>query len=145
MSTDHSYLSLEQAFDSINFQTAIKQALQETMFLNALGINPRQLRNTVETCSSCFNRFLSDGDPAGVEIYGQQLASIGMGHQGVLALVQAINQWCGKADNTLLSEIALSSRFSLPLLRGYMQAREQRILFQQEQTRIALDRARESH
>lgn len=132
-------------FDSNSFQAAIRQALQETMFLNALGINPRQLRNAVETCNSCFNQFFSDGDPAAVEIYGQQLAGIGMGHQGVLALVQAINQWCGRANNTELHEIALSSRFSLPLLKGYMQAREQRILFQQEQTRIALDRARESY
>ena len=134
-----------EAVGDASFEMAIKQALQETMFLNALGINPRQLRDVIQSCNKCFKQFLINDEIIPIENYGQHLANIGMGHQGVLALVQAINQWCGRADNTQLYEIALSSRFSLPLLKGYMQAREQRILFQQEQTRIALDRARESY
>lgn len=36
---------INETFDSLGFQAAIKQALQQTMFLNALGINPRQLRD----------------------------------------------------------------------------------------------------
>ena len=86
---------INETFDSLGFQAAIKQALQQTMFLNALGINPRQLRDAVGSCTSCFKQFLIDGEVAPIEQYGQQLANIGMGHQGMLALTQSITQWCG--------------------------------------------------
>ena len=40
-----------EAVGDASFEMAIKQALQETMFLNALGINPRQLRDVIQSLS----------------------------------------------------------------------------------------------
>lgn len=144
MSTDYTSVPLTQSFDSRSFQATIRQAMQETLFLNSRGINPRQLRDVIQECSTCFQQFLADSDNTGVEGYGQKLASIGIGYQAILALVQAVNQWCGTSESPQLRQVGSSSSFSTPLLLGYMQAREQRLLYEQEQTRMALDRAREN-
>ncbi len=137
--------ALADDIDIQNFKAAIRQALQETMFQNALGINPRQLREVVEQSGSCFQHFAGDGETGSVEAYGQKLATLGMGHRAVLALVQSINLWCSQSAQERLREIGLHSRFSTPLLAGYIQAREQHILVEQERTRVALDQARGYH
>jgi hypothetical protein len=117
-------------------------ALKTTLFASNLRINPRRLQGIAADTTAAYLSFvageLRDADANG---YGRRLAGEGLGHAGLLALVATLlrSAWgSGPEDGAVHPAITYTGA----LLAGYMAAREEALLQEQERTRVALDRAR---
>jgi hypothetical protein len=117
-------------------------ALRATLFASKLRINPRRLQAIATAAADSYLAFAAgDLEPAAASSYGRTLAADGLGHAGVLALVEALllAAW---ADEPGEAAPPRALGYTSSLLAGYMAAREEALLHEQERTRAALDRAR---
>ncbi|MCS7177772.1 MAG: hypothetical protein RML46_06920 [Anaerolineae bacterium] len=123
----------------------MRAALEEHAFTNRALFPPRQLAEFARQEAESFLSFLRDPDEAMARERGRSLARQGLSHRSVLALTQALQEVGWESANP---EVELWPPFQQTighyvraLLEGYMAAREESILEQQEKTRQALLRA----
>ena len=117
-------------------------ALRATLFASNLRINPRRLQAIAGAAADSYLAFAAgDLEPAAAAAHGRALAGDGLGHAGVVALVEALllAAW---ADEPGEAAPPRALTYTSSLLTGYMAAREQALLQEQERTRVALDRVR---
>ncbi|MBC7225971.1 MAG: hypothetical protein H5T61_01885 [Thermoflexales bacterium] len=123
----------------------MRAALEEHAFTNRALFPPRQLAEFARQEAEAFLAFLSDGDEGVVRERGRALAQQGLSHRSVLALVQALQEVGWESANPEVelwpSLQGAIGRYTRAFLEGYMVAREESILEQQEKTRQALLRA----
>lgn len=123
----------------------MRSALEEHAFTNRALFPPRQLAGFAQQEAEAFLAFLESGDERAAQEQGRNLARAGLSHRSVLALTQALQEVGWESANP---EVALwpplqkaIGRYIRAFLEGYMAAREESILEQQEKTRQALMRA----
>jgi hypothetical protein len=117
-------------------------ALRATLFASNLRINPRRLQSIAAAAADSYRGFAAGGqEPAAAHAYGRSLAADGLGHAGALALVEALLMAAWSEEPATAAPPAALS-YTSALLAGYMAAREEALLQEQERTRVALDRVR---
>lgn len=117
-------------------------ALRATLFASNLRINPRRLQTIAAAAADSYLAFAAgELQPAAATAYGRSLAADGLGHAGVVALVEALllAAW---ADEPGEAAPPRALGYTSSLLAGYMAAREAALLQEQERTRVALERVR---
>ena len=134
------------AADSVNLadmEQLLRRSLQVTFFSNDRNSSPRRIGQLARELAESFARYMSGHTLADESVrgLGERLARDGIGHQSLLGLVDALHSigWTYPLRDT---KAPASVRYCNPLLAGYMRAREECLLKEQEQTRLALDRAR---
>jgi hypothetical protein len=122
---------------------SLRSALQDTLFGSRKRVTPRRLGQIAEDASASFGAYVeSPTDAQTVCDFGRRLASDGLGHTTILALVATLQTYTwGQAVGHGAKQPAAVS-YSTSLLCGYMEEREAHLLKEQEMSRRALDRAR---
>jgi hypothetical protein len=121
----------------------LKRALQSTIFSSNLRVSPRRVNQIALEIAATFRQFLEErGSDAPTFEYGQRLASEGVGHRTMLALVEVLHRASWAQADVGGEDLPASVQCSSQLLAGYMAGREAYLLQEQERTRMALDRAR---
>jgi two-component system, cell cycle sensor histidine kinase and response regulator CckA len=123
---------------------AINAALLATAFENRFSLHPRRLAEIGQAFCRGFVDHLGTGDEEAAAGLGSRCAHEGLGDDTIPVLLARIQ---GFLIETLGPDIGLLmavDRFATPLLRGFMTAREDQILRDQEQLRRALTSALES-
>jgi hypothetical protein len=136
MTTAHSALTAAELTDRL------AAALRATLFASKLRITPRRLQTIAAGAAASYLAFAAgELEPAAVDAYGRELAADGLGHATLLALVELLLRAAWEAEP---GEGAPSKAlgYTGALLAGYMAAREEALLREQERTRAALDRVR---
>lgn len=96
-----------------------------------------------DSCAESFQRYAElQTDNETVQAFGEQLAQAGLGHSSLLALIKGLQDFVW-GQGELIGEARAASCYCLPLLAGYMAARETYLLAEQERTRLALERAQQ--
>jgi hypothetical protein len=121
---------------------ALQRALQATLFTSGLLITPRRVAQVAREIGHGFQAFVTQGDGASVYEAGQRLASDGLGHASVLAIVEALHESSWRQAAGAQEAQPASVSYCGKLLAGYMSERESSLLREQERTRVALERAR---
>ena len=121
----------------------LKRALQSTIFSSNLRVSPRRVNQIALEIAVTFCLFLAERDSdAPTFEYGQRLASEGVGHRTMLALIEVLHRASWELADISGADLPASVQCSSQLLAGYMAGREAYLLQEQERTRMALDRAR---
>jgi hypothetical protein len=129
--------------DGAGLAAALKQALQATVFTSSLRIAPRRIQQISHEIAAAFHEFQKERqDTAITYTYGRHLAQEGLGHDGILALIDVLHRACWESAGATASGLPASAQYCHPLLAGYMAGREAHLLQEQERTRLALERAR---
>ena len=121
---------------------ALQRALQATLFTSGLRITPRRVKAVAHELGVAFQACVQQNDYSAARQTGQHLASEGLGHGSVLALVEELHRSSWKNGGCAEASLPASVRYSGGLLEGYMAERESLLLREQERTRVAFDRAR---
>jgi len=117
-------------------------ALKATLFASNLRINPRRLQTIAADTAGSYLAFAAgEQEPDAVTSYGRGLATDGLGHATLLALVDRLLRAAWEAEPTEGAPSKALS-YTTALLAGYMAAREEALLQEQERTRAALERVR---
>ena len=121
----------------------LKRALQSTIFSSNLRVSPRRVNQIALEIAATFRQFLEvrSSDASTFE-YGQRLASEGVGHRTMLALIEVLHRASWAQPDVGGEDLPASVQCSSQLLAGYMAGREAYLLQEQERTRMALDRTR---
>ena len=129
--------------DLADLERRLRQSLQATFFDNDRNCSPRRLGLLARELTESFARYLNGEAPdEAVRALGDRLARDGIGHQSVLGLIDSLHRVGWARAQAADSAPPASLGYCGPLLAGYMRGREDALLKEQEQTRLALDRAR---
>ena len=129
--------------DQERLKIELKCALQSTIFSSNLRVSPRRVNQIALEIAATFCQFLAERDNhAPTYLYGQRLASEGIGHRTMLALIEVLHRASWEQADVGREDLPASVQCSSQLLAGYMAGREAYLLQEQERTRMALDRAR---
>ena len=129
--------------DRERLEIELKRALQTTIFNSNLRISPRRMNQIALDIAKAFGQFLEEQASAEtIYAYGQHLASEGVGHRTILALIEVLHRASWEQADSRGADLPVSVRCSSQLLAGYMDGRETYLLQEQERTRLALERAR---
>jgi hypothetical protein len=129
--------------DQERLEIELKRALQSTIFSSNLRVSPRRVNQIALEIAATFRQFLAERDSdAPTFEYGQRLASEGVGHRTMLALIEVLHRASWELADIGGADLPASVQCSSQLLAGYMAGREAYLLQEQERTRMALDRAR---
>lgn len=115
----------------------LQAALRATIFESRLAVTPRRLAQLADEAAADFIGYADGHNDAMARALGRRLAGEGLGHRAALALVEALHS----AAETQ-GQRQTTAQYCTQLLWGYMEAREEHLLREQERTRIALERAR---
>lgn len=118
----------------------LQASLRATIFESRLAVTPRRLAQLADEVAADFIGYAACRDGAMARARGRRLAGEGLGHSAALALVEALHM-AAETPEQRQATVA----YCTPLLCGYMEAREEQLLREQERTRIALERARARH
>lgn len=114
-------------------------ALRATLFESRLTVTPRRAAAIAAEAASSFEDYLAgQTDAEAAWRLGGYLVKEGLGHNTLLALLAALDGH--GAEGATPGRTPLG--FCLPVLGGYMAAREDYLLKEQERIRLALERAR---
>lgn len=123
---------------------ALALKLRETAFENRYSLHPRRLTEIgTELCQS-FLHFLDVPDKTTASESGRGYAREGLGEKPVLALVSCLQRFSLEELGRDTQSLDNIDEFTGPFLEGFMTARENQILNDQEQLRRALSTALES-
>jgi hypothetical protein len=123
----------------------LQQALQATLFASGQLITPRRIAQVARDIGAAFRAFEQQNDCDAVCEAGRRLATEGLGHGSVLAIVEALHGSSWRQGACPEDHLPASVRYCGKLLEGYMSERESSLLREQERTRLALERARAQH
>ncbi len=124
----------------------LHQTLRAMSMSNRMLISPRRLEEMAQEEVEAFLHFLETGDEEGIRRRGGRRASEGLGGRSALAMTEALRRACWTANlekETLHVALEASGRYANAFLEGYMSAREEEILREQERTRHAFQRVLE--
>ena len=127
----------------------VQAKLGELAFTNHYTLHPRRFAEIAREESEAFLRFVSRATEDDARVRGRALAQIGMGEKSVLSLHRLFRNFCQQTLGTEAREAldaALNSidGYTCALTEGFIAAREEQILRNQEQLRRALSAALES-
>ncbi len=116
---------------------------------NRYILHPRRLDALAAEEADAFLQFMDSGDERAVVSRGENLAREGVGEGTVLSLLPQLHEFCGDGLPSLPVESLVSVRersnlYLQRILDGYIKAREEQLLKDQEQLRRALSSALES-
>jgi two-component system cell cycle sensor histidine kinase/response regulator CckA len=127
---------------------ALDASLRETAFDNRYALHPRRLSELAQEIGGILIRFLEGSSAADPQELGRKLAHEGIGERTIAVLGTDFRRFVREelARNRQTRDAALIAldAFVESLLTGFMTAREEQILADQEQLRRALSRALES-
>ena len=137
------------ASGSATLVSLLKQDFRDHIYDNRYILHPRRLDALATEESEAFLQFLGGSDERPVVNRGGLLAREGVGESTVLSLLSALHRFCDEALPALPADLLLPVRertnlYLQRLLDGYMRAREEQLLKDQEQLRKALSAALES-
>src|SRR5688500_13120319 len=81
-----------QTANEHDLTAALQRALQATLFTSGMLIAPRRVAQVAREIGNGFQAFAHQGDGGVVYEAGRRLASEGLGHTSVLAVVEALHQ-----------------------------------------------------
>jgi hypothetical protein len=118
--------------------SAVQKALTETAFSNRMMIAPRRLREIGVSEVAFFGQFVAKPDTEMARSHGCEMARNGFGHQSVLKLTSVLRNfgWTGEVSDQA-EWFRTTEDYSMALLEGYMQGREDELKQEQERTRAA--------
>jgi two-component system, cell cycle sensor histidine kinase and response regulator CckA len=127
---------------------SLNARLRETAFENRYSLHPRRLAELGAEQARAFLDSLEAPRHTGAFAYGQKLAREGIGEKTILLVASDIQRFCrtelGSDIELLNPGLDAADEFSSGLLDGFMKAREEQILTDQEQLRRALSTALQS-
>ncbi len=133
--------NLENSADAVGQTLARKLAttLRATLFESRLTVTPRRADAIAAEAARSFEGYMSgQSDGATAAALGEHLVREGLGHSTLLALLAALDGQM--PEDAIPGRTALG--FCIPVLGGYMAAREDYLLKEQERIRLAVERAR---
>ncbi|HEY9594020.1 MAG TPA: ATP-binding protein [Spirochaetia bacterium] len=123
---------------------ALSSALRETAFENRYVLHPRRLGEMAGEICAAYVRFLETDDGKAIVDLGARCAREGLGERTVPPILGCLRRFTMELYGLDMGSIAVVDMFAGYLLEGYMTAREDQILRDQEQLRQALSSALES-
>ncbi len=137
------------ASGSASLVSMLKQGFRDHIYDNRYILHPRRLDALAMEESEAFLTFLGGAEERVVVNRGELLAREGVGESTVLSLLPALHRFCDEGLPALPADVLLPVRertnlYLQRLLDGYMRAREEQLLKDQEQLRKALSSALES-
>lgn len=138
---DSSQPTLTRHLDCQGLASAVRSAIQETIFTSGLRIAPRRVGEIADALTQSLVSYYDQRDQQTAQAAGEALAVEGLSPQSLLAAAEALRSYCQGKSNPLtdLEEVVVSFVTSVTL--GFISSRENRLLRQQEQTFQALVRA----
>ena len=127
--------------------TALSTALHDTAFDNRYPLHPRRLKQLGQEIVEGFFGLLSTLGARSALALGQSLAQVGVGEKTLVALTACIRRFsraAAGADPASSMALDLVESFENGVVEGFIKAREEQILSDQEQLRRALSHALES-
>jgi two-component system cell cycle sensor histidine kinase/response regulator CckA len=125
---------------------SLQALLTEKAFKNRYTLHPRRLGELATELVEQFQEFLRERDSRKTVQYGGKLAQEGLG-QSPLCAIGALLRSAYTVEETAARElvelVSLVDEFVSALLEGYIGAREEQILMDQQQLRLALSTALE--
>lgn len=132
---------LERHLNQALLEGEIQQALRKTVFSSGLSVSPRQTGRLARELVQTFFEYCAIEDNESVRSQGERLAVDGLGVSSALAVVEVLSRVCRRHSNPLEELPDVAGRYVTNLLEGYIGAREQVLLQEQERTFRALLRA----
>lgn len=118
------------------------KTLRDTLFTNRSNLRPSVLKKVAQEQANNFFAFLQNQEEEVVYHQGEQLFEKGLSEETVLQLGQTARQFClAKLPSSLsLASLNVIDAFFQYLIRGFIRARENNILIEQERVRQALEK-----
>jgi hypothetical protein len=118
-------------------------ALRSTPFDSRRTVTSHHARQIADEIVDSFQRYLSDCEGAdAVRAFGRCLAHDGIDHTSILAIAEALHGFSWELCETQPAAEWRAVHYCSCLLTGYMAAREEYLLCEQERIRLTLDWAR---
>lgn len=124
--------------ESERLVSAVQNALSETAFSNRMMIAPRRLREIGANEAAYFGQYIQQPDVEAARTHGREMAQNGFGHTSILKLTAALRSFGWTEEVIDQAEwFRLAEEYSLAVVEGYMQGREDELKQEQERTRAA--------
>lgn len=122
-------------------EKSLCNALKAQAFSNRMLVSPRRLNAVANEEVESFFNFIHDNDAQNILQRGNELAQMGLGQAAVLEMCSALRSliWSIEdiSNSTRQSIQQHIEAYTVALLEGYMQGREEEVRLEQERTREA--------
>ncbi|MEA3337621.1 MAG: hypothetical protein U9R25_17125 [Chloroflexota bacterium] len=134
----------EEHVDIGVLELELQHALRDTLFSSGLMISPARVRQISAEMATSFFSFFDGRQDVETRNIGAQLANDGLGSASLLAMTEALRRTCREKSNPLSDLPNTAGQYCNAVTEGYIEAREENLLKEQERTYQAFLRAKES-